>query len=66
MKHDLDLYKKYYFDYLHFVIKLCIYHIRKKNYPLDHWNENLKNSLKQKNNYAIKIKNYKPQQLNLF
>jgi hypothetical protein len=66
MTDELRLEKEYYFECIHWSIKLCIFQIRKNNYPLDWWHENLKNTLKQRNIYAIKIKNYKPKQLTLF
>jgi hypothetical protein len=66
MKDKLSLKKNYYFECLHWTIKLCIYQIRKKNYPLDYWYKNLKDTLKQKNDLAKKINNFKPNQLTLF
>jgi hypothetical protein len=66
MTNNLELQKKYYYECLHWTIKLCIYQIKKNNYPIDWWNENLKNTLRQKNNYAKKINNNTSNQLLLF
>jgi hypothetical protein len=48
--------KIFYYDYIHWCIKLYIYQIRNKNYALDHWKTQLNESLKIKNKYCFLIK----------
>lgn len=54
--------KDFYYDYIHWCIKLYIYQIRNNNYPLDHWKTQLKKSLETKNEYCFLIKESEQQQ----
>ena len=44
-----DSLKDFYYDYIHWCIKMYIFQIRNKNYPLDHWQNQLKETLIQRN-----------------
>lgn len=44
--------KNYYYDYVHWLVKNSIYHVRKKNYPFEYWQQDLKESLKYRNEIA--------------
>lgn len=51
-----DQLKNFYYDYIHWCIRMYIFQIRNKNYPLGHWNNQLKETLKTKNKYCFLIK----------
>jgi len=46
------LLKDYYFDYVHWLVKNSIYHVRNKSYPVEYWAQDLKHSLEYRNEIA--------------
>jgi len=49
--------KDYYYDYIHWCIKMYIFQIRNKNYPLDHWKNQLKETLIKRNLICYRLQN---------
>lgn len=51
--------KTYYYEVLHWQIKLFIKYVKDKSYPEQYWKQRLKDSLKSRNEYALRIINFK-------
>jgi hypothetical protein len=59
--------KDYYYNVIHWQITMYIHQIRNKNYPIEYWNESLKESLTKRNEYIFRIRDNKEiKQLTLF
>lgn len=66
-KHSTEFLKKYYYSVIHWQISMYIFQIKKNNYPLDHWESQLKETLQRRNEYVFLIKNnFEQKQLQLF
>lgn len=60
--------KQYYYNVLHWQIKLYLQYVRSKSYPVEYWSKELKKSLKKRNQIAKKgfLQKIINQQLSLF
>jgi hypothetical protein len=66
---NLENTQSYYYNYVHFVVKLSIYNVKNNNYPVEYWKKRLKESLLLRDRIAVKLlyKVCQPgTQLNLF
>lgn len=57
MAHSTAFLKTYYYDVIQWQIRAYIHHIRKGNYPQQHWKDSLCEALKNRNNHVLAIKN---------
>ena len=53
--------KTYYYEVIHWQIKLYVLYVKNKSYPKQeqYWKQNLKESLVLRNEYALRIINFK-------